>query len=323
MKLGLLADLRGQLAPLERALSILGEHGCDRLACLGSTAEGGEEDEAVLARLREADSEVLILPSPHDTHPSVAGTESEAELAGLTLSHESPEHLPLTNKLWVTGYEVPSTLVAGERFAASPEQRMCADWFEALVLHAPGPGAAQRRLFLRSGEIELPVGTPFAACPGSVAMSERWERGGSVLIWDDERRVLEAVRFGPEGPLDLGPLRVLVYCEEFDAHRPDEAALVNVELTVKDDADGIVADLESLNPEFVLLDYHLAGSKSGMDALFELRPGGAALPCPVFTIAGNPADQGSMKDCGALGELPFAYLKDTFTRLLMESGGAG
>jgi hypothetical protein len=322
MRLGLLADLRGRLAPLERALSILDDRGCDRLACLGSTAEGGEEDEAVLARLREVDPEVAILPSPHDVHPSIAGGAAEVELAGLALSHECPEHLPLTDKLWITGYEVPSTLVAGERFAAAPEQRACADWFEALVLHAPGPGAAQRRLFLRGGTLELPEGTPFAACPGSVAMSERWERGGSLMIWDDQARTLEGVRFGPDGPLDLGPIRALVYCEEFEPHRPDADALANVELTVKDNADDIGADIASLRPELLLLDYHLAGSLSGLDALLEVRPAGAEPPCPIFTIAGNPADQGSMKDCGALGELPFAYLKDTFSRLLRESGGA-
>lgn len=317
MKLGLIADVRGRLDLLEPALSILDARGCDRVACLGSTAEGGEQDEAVLERLRGIDA--VILPSPHDAHPSLAGLDPEAEAAGLRLAHETPPDLPLTAPLWLTGYEVPDVLQAGERLGSTPEQRACADWFEALVLAAPGPGAAQRRLFLRSGSWSVPEG-PFVACPGSVAMSEKWSRGGSLLVWDEASRSLEGVRFTPQGEPDLGPIRVLVYCEDFGPHRPDEADLAGAELTLRTDADEIAADLAGLRPDLVLLDYHLAGSKSGLDALLEVRPGGAPAPCPIFTIAGNPADQGSMKDCGALGELPFAYLKDTLTRLLRECG---
>ena len=320
MKLGLIADVRGRLDLLEPALSLLAARGCDRVACLGSTAEGGEQDEAVVARLKEIDA--VIVPSPHDAHPSIVGLDVETEAAGLRLAHETPPELPLTAPLWLTGYEVPNVLQAGERLGSNPEQRACADWFEALALAAPGPGPAQRRLFLRGGSWSVPEG-PFVACPGSVAMSEKWARGGSLLVWDQDARTLEGVRFSPQGELDLGPIRMLVYCEDFEPHRPEADALARVELTLKDDADAIASDLAELRPDLVLLDYHLSGSNSGLDALLEVRPGGAPAPCPIFTIAGNPADQGSMKDCGALGELPFAYLKDTLTRLLRECGGAG
>ena len=53
MKVGLLADVRGLVAPLPHALRLLREEGCERLVCLGSTVEGADEDETPLRdRLR-------------------------------------------------------------------------------------------------------------------------------------------------------------------------------------------------------------------------------------------------------------------------------
>jgi CheY-like chemotaxis protein len=320
MKLGLLADVRGRLAPLEVALSILDGEGCDRIACLGSTAEGGDEDAAVLRLLR--DRGAALLPSAHDAPEVRDGLPAELELGSLSLAHDSPAELPLTETLWLHDSPVPGLLEARQALGSEGLRRGCGDWFEAMAYVAGEGGAAERRLFLHSGRFVAP-GEALACCPGSVAMAERWARGGSVLTWDDTTRELVAWRFTLDGPLEARDVRVLVYCEDFEPHRPEAAVLHHVELEVKADADGIVEDVAGFRPDLVLLDYHLAGEASGLDALLALRPGGAALPVPVFTIAGNPADQGSMKDVGALGQLPFTYLKDTFTRLLRELGGAG
>ena len=48
MKIGLMADVRGLLGPLQHALRLLREEGCERVACLGSTVEGGSDDEEIL-----------------------------------------------------------------------------------------------------------------------------------------------------------------------------------------------------------------------------------------------------------------------------------
>ena len=98
-------------------------------------------------------------------------------------------------ELRLTGYEVPSTLVVGERFAATPEKRICADWFEALVLHAPGPGAAQRRLFLRSGALAVRGGMSEAGALRALTLNPARmmrldERIGSIEVGKDADLVL-------------------------------------------------------------------------------------------------------------------------------------
>ena len=88
MKIGLMADLRGELGLLRVALEVLAGEGCDRIVCMGSTAEGGDDDAEVLEALRAVDA--LIIPSPHDSPPEVTANPSEVQLGGLTLGHETP-----------------------------------------------------------------------------------------------------------------------------------------------------------------------------------------------------------------------------------------
>ena len=316
MKTGIMADVRGQLAQLEAALRLLAEEGCERIACLGSTVEGGPDDEAVLARLRDAGATVVV--SPHDA-PGLLDIPPRAEAGGIQIGHETPGVSDDT--LWLTGYPAPSLLRAAEILRDAPGQAMaCGDLYTPLV-YVLNTAGVQRRLFLVGGSFAVGDGG-FLACPGSVALATQSRYGGAVMVWDSEARELAALTFGPTGER-MPPRRpsVLVYCAEFDAHRPDEADLAGVEFTVIGSADDIVADVERVGPDVILMDYHLAGTRSGLDALVELRRGRDRLPAPVLAIAGNPADSQGMKAAGAVGGLPFSYLKDTTARLIHEIAG--
>src|SRR5687768_2576141 len=106
MKLGLLADVRGLVEPLSAALSLLAEEGCDRVACLGSTVEGGQDDDAVLAALAAVDAQVLL--SQHDSGDRLAGRPTEAVLAGLRLAHDTPGGAD--DVLWLNAVGAPSLM---------------------------------------------------------------------------------------------------------------------------------------------------------------------------------------------------------------------
>src|SRR5437762_8484624 len=103
MKLGLLADVRGMVDPLKDALAILAEEDCGCIACLGSTVEGGEEDEQVLEALRSV--EALIVPSPHDAAGRLEGRPPQVEACGLMLAHETLGGSD--DVLWLTGFPAP------------------------------------------------------------------------------------------------------------------------------------------------------------------------------------------------------------------------
>ncbi len=317
MKIGMMADVRGQLAPLQAALRILAEEGCDRVACLGSTVEGGPDDEAVLARLRDAGATVVA--SPHDAPGLLDGVPGEAEAAGMSLAHETPGGADDT--FWLTGYAAPSLLRAGELLRSADGRGRASGDLYAPMVYMLGPAAVRRRIFLGPGRCAVGDGA-FLACPGSVGLAAQARYGGAVMTWDDASREMAVVTFGADGAR-LPPRRpsVLVYCADFGPHRPDDADLEGVDLTVATSADNIVAEVEQARPDVILLDYHLAGSLSGMDALVELRRGRDQLPAPVLTIAGNPADSQGMKAAGAVAGLPFSYLKDTATRLIRELSG--
>lgn len=51
-------------------------------------------------------------------------------------------------------------------------------------------------------------------------------------------------------------------------------------------------------PDLLLLHDHLAGKLSGLDAIIALQRAHGSMPIPVFTIAGNPADNQGMKARG-------------------------
>lgn len=314
-RLGLLADLRGDRAALDRALAVLREEGCDRVACLGSTIEGGPDDAAILRELETAGA--TIVPSPHDAAP-VAGYPKEAEVAGIRLAHAVPEEIPLLETSWLSGCPAPHLLEAGTWLARTGEQRACGDQY-APVLYL-GTTPPRRRTFTWSEVVVVPDG-PFLACPGSAAVGGRM--GASVMTWSPATRELGVVRFHADGRrVDRRPVVVLVYCTDFDAHRPDPETLAGVRLIEKPDADRIAHDVAELSPDLVLIDYHLAGRSSGLDAVIALQH--APVRPPAFTIAGNPADNEGMKSAGALGGLPFTFLKDVLSRLLLEiTGGSG
>jgi len=170
--------------------------------------------------------------------------------------------------------------------------------------------------------VAVPAG-PFLLCPGSVALAPTPRRAGTVAAWDDARGELTVIPFDETGrrarPSPL--LRILVYSAEFTDQRPDEAVLAEVDLQVRGSADDISADVAREQPDLVLLDYHLAGSRSGLDALIALRGGREQLPVPVFSITGNPTDAEGMKAAGAAWGLPFTWLRDSLTRLIREVTG--
>lgn len=316
MKLGFMADVRGMLASLQGALRLLEEERCDKVACLGSTVEGGADDEAVLARLR--DEAAIVVASPHDAPGLLDGVPPTTDVAGMTLAHETPGGGDDT--LWLTGWPAPSLLRARELLQQQLGGRASGDLYTPLV-YSVGPPGIVRRLFLGPGRRVLGDG-PFLACPGSVALASQSRYGGSVMTWDDATREITAISFAADGSrLPERVPSVLVYCADFDSHLPDPEALANVRFEVQASADDIRADVERTDADVILLDYHLGGSMSGIDALIALREGRDALPAPVLAIAGNPADSQGMKAAGAVGGLPFVYLKDTLTRLLLEIGG--
>lgn len=319
MKLGLIADVRGSLEPLRTALAILAEEGCDEVACLGSTVEGGPDDDAVLEALRAANA--VVLPSPHDVRPELAGLPAERELAGLVLAHATPEPLAPDEVLWLTQWWAPSALRA-RALAEAGVRRASGDLYAPFVLLAPDGLPPRRRLLLDAETLAVPAGA-FLACPGSVALEPSARRSPSVLTWDGARGELAAVHFDSRGRrAPRSPkLRLLVYGLDFDAHRPDEADLEGVDLQVRGSADDIVADVARELPDLVLCDYRLEGKLSGLEAVLALRGGREQLPVPLLSITGNPSDAEGMKAAGAAWGLPHAWLKDSLTRLLREVTG--
>lgn len=317
MKTGLIADVRGLLPNLDAAIRLLRQEGCEKIACLGSTVEGGPDDEAVLARLR--DEGATVVASPHDAPGLLDGVPPEAELAGMRLTHETPGGSDDT--LWLTGWPAPSLLRAMELLRDQEGGRACGDLYAPLA-YVLGPQGVKRRLFLSGGTFEV-GDAPFLACPGSIALAGQSRYGGSAMTWDPSRRELGAITFSASG--DRMPAKkpsVLVYCSDFDAHRPDEDVLKGITFEVLPGADGIVQDVERVNPDVILLDYHLQGGMSGIDAMIALRKGRDAMPAPVLTMAGNPADSQGMKSAGAVAGLPYMFLKDTLTRLILEIKGS-
>ena len=316
MKTGLIADVRGLLPHLDAAIRLLREEGCDKIACLGSTVEGGPDDETVLARLR--DEGATVVASPHDAPGLLDGVPPEAELAGMRLGHETPGGSD--DVLWLTGWPAPSLLRAMELLRDQEGGRGCGDLYAPLA-YVLGPEGVKRRLFLSAGTFAV-GDSPFLACPGSVALAGQSRYGGSAMTWDSAKRELSALTFSDSG--DRMPAKrpsVLVYCSDFAPHLPEEDVLEGITFEVLPGADEIVEDVERVNPDVILLDYHLKGGMSGIDAMIALRKGRDALPAPVLAIAGNPADSQGMKSAGAVGGLPFMFLKDTLTRLILEIRG--
>ncbi|MEM7249143.1 MAG: hypothetical protein AAF533_27730 [Acidobacteriota bacterium] len=318
MKLGLIADVRGSLAPLEIALGLLSDEGCDRVACLGSTAEGGENDDAVVAALQAADA--LVLTSPHDQPERAAGWSASESSAGLELSHDGPAEVELNSLHWATGFGVPEVLELRGRFESDHGRHVRGDLFEALVYQPDASGAVQERFFLRSGSMKLADG-PALLCPGSVALATSWRRGGAVMTWDDERSELTCLRFDGEGRVEDGKPRMLVASSDFSPYLPDASLLEQVDLELTTTAAELNRQVEEHRPDLVLVDYHFEDGPTGLEAIVALREGLDALPVPVFTIAGNPADSEAMRSSGALPGLPHSFLKDAFERLIRQVVG--
>lgn len=53
LRVGVISDVHADLGALERALSILHDHGADRVVCLGDVVEKGPDGDAVVALLQE------------------------------------------------------------------------------------------------------------------------------------------------------------------------------------------------------------------------------------------------------------------------------
>ena len=193
MKIGLLADVRGLVAPLPQALRLLREEGCERLVCLGSTVEGGPDDEEVLRLLAEAS--VLIVPSPFDAPGRLDGWADHATLAGLELAHETPGGSD--EMLWLTSCQAPSILKTMTTLGARPGQHVAGDLYVPFVSMLPEGGGASRRIFLGTGSVTIPPGS-FIACPGSVTMALESRHGGGVATWDEATREFSAIRSGTE-----------------------------------------------------------------------------------------------------------------------------
>lgn len=317
MKMGLLADVRGLLGPLKNALALLAEEGCDRIACLGSTVEGGAEDEEVLRALGAA--QVLILPSPHDVPGRLDGWADHAQLAGLRLAHATPGGSD--EMLWLTSCQAPSLLQTMTTLRAQPGQHACGDLYAPFLTMLPDQGGPSRRVFIGPGRVTVPAGS-FIACPGSVTMSIEGAHGGGVATWDDAAREFAVVTFDAEGRR-LPPHRpsILVYCESLGDMAPDDSVLERVRFNVRPSADDIVSDVEEVTPDVIVMDYHLAGKRTGIDALQALREGRDRLPAPVLSMAGDPSCSEGLKAAGAVSALPHVYLKDTLSRLILELTG--
>lgn len=312
MKVGLLADVRGMVAPLRIALTLLRDEKCEAIACLGSTVEGGPGDAEVLAALDDAGA--TILPSPHDVE-EVGARPREASLAGLALAHETPA-VDAREPFWFHGMDVPSVAAAAATVGDRTTPRACGDLYAPLVYLFPETGSPRRRLVLRSERLAVSDGT-FLACPGSVAMAAE-RGGGSVMTWDDATRELSVVSFGFDGPRGEGTPVILVVCEDFPEAAVEAARSAGVELAVLGTADSLEREVEEREPDLLLLDYHLSGERSGLDALLALTAGRPQLPLPVYTIAGNPADVQGMKAVGARGGIPRAFLAEKLADVLPE-----
>ena len=110
-------------------------------------------------------------------------------------------------------------------------------------------------------------------------------------------------------------------CDALGDMTPDDSVLANIRFNVKASADDIRADVEELLPDVVIMDYHLGGTMTGIDALQALRQGRDRLPAPVLSMAGDPSCSEGLKAAGAVSALPYVYLKDTLSRLILELTG--
>ena len=242
----------------------------------------------------------------------------EAEAAGIHLAHETPG--ASDDVLWTTGYPAPSNLRAMEILRERPGTHASGDLYAPIAYFLPSGGGVRRRLFLSAGKELAPEGS-MLLCPGSVATASASPGGGSVMTWENVTRELAVVRFGPDGArAEVRRHVILCYCEDMGERLPDDAVLERVDLRVRADADQIAAEVAAERPDLVLLDYHLAGKLSGLDAILALRARGD-MPVPVLGIAPDPAESEGLKAVGAVGGLPFSYLKDALTRLILELTG--
>jgi putative phosphoesterase len=87
MRIGLIADIHGNLTALDAVLDAMARDHVDRLVCLGDVAALGPRPGAVIARLRElgcpcvlGNTDAWLLPDP----PLVAEPATTAPVAGLT-----------------------------------------------------------------------------------------------------------------------------------------------------------------------------------------------------------------------------------------------
>jgi putative phosphoesterase len=112
MKIGLISDIHSHLAPLQKALALLDQHGVDQIVCAGDLIGEGYEGDAVVKLLRER--EILCVQGNHDEEAFMdqawmrkqptSDTPNRLLLESWTTAHVSS--LPLTRTFEWEGFKV-------------------------------------------------------------------------------------------------------------------------------------------------------------------------------------------------------------------------
>jgi putative phosphoesterase len=96
MKIGLISDIHSHLAPLQKALALLDQHGVDQIVCAGDLIGEGYEGDAVVRLLQER--EILSVLGNHDEE--VFG--DQARIRREMRKYSTPNHLLLDS--WTTAH---------------------------------------------------------------------------------------------------------------------------------------------------------------------------------------------------------------------------
>lgn len=208
MRIGVIADIHGNLVALRDVLAALAPRADGGVACLGDVVDGAGEDEACVAELRARRIPTVL--GRHDertgkTRPPHLGAEASAwlaelplqlEFAGLVLVHDNPiARARLSKGMWRRGTFVRHLLAAQVVFEEAELFRATPGAIVALGhTHLPAVFSPEAELPLSEGHpVHLRPGKPYLINPGSVGYSSDG-RSAHAGLYDTEAREFTVIR---------------------------------------------------------------------------------------------------------------------------------
>lgn len=208
MRIGVIADIHGNLVALRDVLAALAPRADGGIACLGDVVDGAGEDEGCVAELRARGIPTVL--GRHDERAlksgrAALGAESAAWLAslppqrefgGLVLVHDNPiARARLTKGMWRRGTYVRHLLAAQVVFEEAELFRSRPDAIVALGhTHLPAVFSPEAEIPLSEGHpAYLRLGKPYLINPGAVGYSSDG-RSAHAGVWDAEAREFTVIR---------------------------------------------------------------------------------------------------------------------------------